>query len=79
VTHVDCSRHRAETVLVSEISSAEFRVSSFCTSGGCVEVALSGDVVAVRDRKDPGRLAQVYSATEWREFIAGVKNGEFDL
>jgi hypothetical protein len=57
-----------------------FRVSSFCTSGGCVEVALLPDgQVAVRDSKDLGRPTHVYSSAEWREFIAGVKNGEFDF
>jgi len=36
-------------------------------------------MVAVRDSKNPAHPVQVYSATEWREFIAGVKNGEFDF
>jgi hypothetical protein len=59
--------------------AADFRSSSFCGTGGCVEVAALADGrVAVRDSKDRDRSMQVYSAAEWRAFVAGVKNGEFD-
>jgi ABC-type amino acid transport substrate-binding protein len=45
-----------------------------------VEVALLADGrVAVRDGKNPERDPQFYSAAEWQDFIAGVKNGEFDI
>jgi len=65
--------------LAGELGGAVFRTSSFCSSGGCVEVALlpTGEV-AVRDSKDPKLPVQLYSATEWRDFVAGAKNGEFD-
>jgi hypothetical protein len=53
--------------------------SSFCGGGSCVEVALLADGVALRDTKDRGKPAHVFTATEWRDFVAGVKNGEFDL
>jgi hypothetical protein len=59
----------------------EYKISSFCSAGGCVEVgrAPEGSVV-VRDSKDPERLTSlVFTAQEWRAFVAGVKNGEFDL
>lgn len=63
----------------AELVSEGFRVSSFCGGGGCVEVAvLDGGQVAVRDTKDP-RHTLVYTATEWRDFVLGVKNGEFDI
>ena len=59
---------------------ARFRISSFCQSGGCIEVALLEDGrVAVRDGKDPVGSTQHFSAAEWRAFVAGVKNGEFDF
>jgi hypothetical protein len=62
-----------------ELSDAVFRTSSFCSSGGCVEVALlPAGGVAVRDSKDSSPSVQLYSAAEWRDFVAGVKNGEFD-
>lgn len=56
-----------------------FRVSSFCNGGTCVEVApLADGHVAVRSGQ-LGRPTLVYSAGEWRDFVAGVKNGEFDF
>ena len=58
----------------------DFRISSFCSGGGCVEVgSLPGGSVAVRDAKDPERRSSlVFTADEWSAFVAGVKNGEFD-
>ncbi len=59
----------------------EYRISSFCSLGECVEVGQSPDgSVVVRDSKDPHRATSlVYSTAEWTAFVAGVKNGEFDL
>jgi hypothetical protein len=56
----------------------EFRISSFCSGGDCVEVGqVPHGVVTVRDTKDRGREL-VFSNEEWAAFVAGVKNGEFD-
>jgi hypothetical protein len=50
------------------------------TDKGCVETAfLSDGRVAVRDSKDRGGPALIYMPREWRAFIAGVKDGEFEL
>jgi uncharacterized protein DUF397 len=59
----------------------EFKVSSFCNLGGCVEVGQGPDgSVVVRDAKDPQRSTSlVFDRTEWAAFVAGVKAGEFDL
>ena len=56
-----------------------FKKSSFCSDGGCVEVAHlpSGDI-ALRDAKDPSLPAHVFNRAEWTAFVAGVRNGEFD-
>jgi Domain of unknown function (DUF397) len=63
-----------------EFDILKFRASRFCSSGGCVEVApLPDGRVAVRDSKDKAKPAQIYSADEWRDFVAGVKSGEFDF
>jgi uncharacterized protein DUF397 len=54
--------------------------SSRSASGACVEVAhLPGGGVAVRDSKDRGRAPHIYTRRQWAAFLAGVKNGEFDL
>lgn len=57
----------------------EYRVSSFCSFGDCVEVGqLPGGVISVRDTKDRS-TSLVFTADEWSAFVSGVKNGEFDL
>jgi hypothetical protein len=54
--------------------------SSRSASGACVEVAHPpGGGVAVRDSKDRGRAPHIYTRRQWAAFLAGVKNGEFDL
>jgi hypothetical protein len=59
-----------------------FRVSSFCTGGGCVEVGHSsiGDpVVVVRDAKDPLRTVSItFSNRAWNTFLTRARNGEYD-
>lgn len=45
----------------------------------CVEFRRVGDGVQVRDSKNPESGILDYTTGEWQAFIAGVKNGEFDL
>jgi uncharacterized protein DUF397 len=59
-----------------------WRKSTFsgANGGGCVEVAGDDGMIMVRDTKDHGRgPVHRYTADQWRGFIAGVRNGEFDL
>ena len=58
----------------------QFRISSFCDGGGCVEVGHRPDgSVIVRDSKDTARsTALAFTADEWVAFVRGVKAGEFD-
>ncbi|WP_442939439.1 DUF397 domain-containing protein [Nonomuraea sp. SYSU D8015] len=47
--------------------------------GNCVEVAkLSGGRRGVRDSKNPTGPALIFTPGEWKAFISGVKDGEFD-
>lgn len=59
-----------------------WRKSSFSGGNGgsgCIEVAvLPGGEVAVRDTKDRSRTPHRHSAPAWREFLAGVRAGEFE-
>ena len=51
---------------------------SFSTSN-CVEVAdLSDGGIGVRDSKDPAGPILRFTPGEWRAFVGGVHNGEFD-
>ena len=57
----------------------EFRVSSFCSFGNCVEVGRSPEgSVVVRDTKDRTQQPLTFTDEEWTAFVAGVKAGEFD-
>lgn len=56
-----------------------FTSSRTSASRECVEVAfLEGGMVGVRDSKNRSRPALVFTPGEWRAFIGGAKDGEFD-
>jgi hypothetical protein len=59
--------------------SLSWRKSTASGADGCVEVAPFVDgIVAIRDSKDPNGASLAYTPHEWRSFLAGVRNGEFD-
>jgi hypothetical protein len=62
-----------------DLSSAEFRKSTFSGPNGCVEVAFLEDGVAVRDAKRRDGAVLEFSHSEWAAFLRGVAAGEFDL
>jgi hypothetical protein len=67
---------------MERIDDLRWRKSSFSGNGGasCVEVADHDGMILVRDTKDHGRgPVHRYTPDWWRAFVAGVRNGEFDL
>lgn len=73
------STHSGDTGNCVEVGV--FKKSTHSGSGGsCVEALRleDGDVV-VRDSKNPEGGVLRYTPAEWVAFIAGVKDGEFDL
>ncbi|WP_082802089.1 DUF397 domain-containing protein [Herbidospora cretacea] len=63
-----------------DINGAVWKKSSWSANGNCVEVAQLGtDRVGVRDSKDVQGSPLVFTSEEWRAFVGGVKDGEFDL
>jgi hypothetical protein len=68
---------------MERVDDLRWRKASFSGNGGasCVEVGQARDgMILVRDTKNHG-LGPVhqYTPKKWRAFIAGVRNGEFDL
>jgi hypothetical protein len=62
-----------------DLSTAQWRKSTYTTVNECVEVAFVDGVVAVRDSKDPAGPALVFTPGEWRAFTRGTQEGQFDL
>ncbi|GIH69885.1 MULTISPECIES: DUF397 domain-containing protein [Sphaerimonospora] len=64
-----------------DLTGAQWRKSSRSGSNGgqCVEVAANlPGVVAVRDSKNPDGPKLLFTPGEWRAFINGIKDGQFD-
>jgi hypothetical protein len=64
--------------LRSDLGDAQWRTSSFSAGGNCVTVAEYGELIAVRDSKDPEGGTLFFTRSEMATFVAGVKAGEFD-
>jgi hypothetical protein len=60
-------------------SAMKYAKSSYSGGNGCVEVALLADGVFLRDSKNVDKEPHHFTPYEWRAFVAGVRNGEFDL
>ena len=53
-------------------------ISRTCEGGQCIMVARKGDGVVVGNTNNPDGPAGEFTADEWRQFVAGVKLGDFD-
>jgi Domain of unknown function (DUF397) len=55
-----------------------WRASSYSASADCVEIADLGDVVGVRDSKDPNGPVIELTRSEWCAFVDAIKRGDLD-
>ncbi|MEX5709935.1 DUF397 domain-containing protein [Parafrankia sp. FMc6] len=63
-----------------DLANAVWRKSSHsATQTNCVEISRVPDGVAVRDSKDPDGPVLLFTPGEWAAFLAGVRDGEFEL
>jgi Domain of unknown function (DUF397) len=46
---------------------------------GCVEVAFVDDLIGVRSSADPDGPVLIFTEAEWKAFVEGAKDGEFDM
>ncbi|MBM0227768.1 MULTISPECIES: DUF397 domain-containing protein [Micromonospora] len=68
--------------LAQQLADAPWRTSTRSQTSNCVEVAplrTGPAAVALRDSKDRGGPVLLFNRTGWLGFIAGAKNGQFDL
>ena len=63
---------------MSGAGDLEWYVSRTCDTGACVKVARKGDVVMIGNTNNPDGPFGEFTAEEWRQFLAGVKQGDFD-
>jgi hypothetical protein len=67
------------TLSDEEVASLSWVKASFSNhNGACIEIASTTDKIAMRDSKDPGGPILVYTPIEFRAFLEGARNGEFD-
>ncbi|WP_433387503.1 DUF397 domain-containing protein [Micromonospora sp. KLBMP9576] len=68
--------------VLAQLTHAPWRKSTRSQTSNCVEVAPLGTGptgVALRDSKDQGGAVLLFDRAGWLGFIAGAKNGQFDL
>jgi hypothetical protein len=62
-----------------ELSTARWRKSSRSTNvSNCVEVAVTGQAVAVRDSKHPTGGTLILTHRAWTEFTTALRNDQLD-
>jgi hypothetical protein len=66
--------------LFLEINGIVFKKSSHSVSGGgkCVGVSIQDDYIQVINTKKKDKVVE-FTKDEWKAFISGVKEGEFDI
>lgn len=70
------------TDLAQQLADAAWHKSTRSQTSNCVEVAAlrtGPAAVALRDSKDRGGPVLLFNRAGWLGFIAGAKNGQFDL
>ena len=48
-------------------------------TGNCAEIAIGVDEVRIRHSQDRSGATLSFTHAEWRAFLDGARNGEFDL
>jgi len=56
----------------------EWRKSRTCDGGACVVVSRQGDSILIANSGHMSGPFNVFTRAEWKEFIAGVRHGDFD-
>jgi hypothetical protein len=62
----------------STLGELDWRVALACNGGECIRVAPQGSEVVIGDSKNPNGPVLTYSRPEWRAFVDGIRQGDFD-
>lgn len=69
--------------MLSNKTVTDFQISSMCSDNGCgcgcVGVSFTGGEILVTNTTTNDAPVAKFTQDEWKAFIAGVKNGEFDI
>jgi Domain of unknown function (DUF397) len=64
----------------AELADVVWRKSTASqVNGDCVEVAFDDGTVRIRHSRDPLGAVLSFSHSEWRAFLSGARDGEFDI
>lgn len=63
----------------SQLCGLEWRSSSNCDGGTCVEVAALDVAVLIRDSAEPDKIPLAISHDVWRDFVSAVRACVFDV
>ena len=63
---------------MADLSRVRWQRSTHCANSSCVEVALLGSQVAVRDSKEQEGPVLIFTKAEWTAFLRGARDGEFN-
>jgi len=70
--------HTGDGLAAGDVTGRWIKSSYSGPTGNCVEVALLADGgVAVRNSRDTGGPALVFTGAEWEAFLRGAQAGEF--
>lgn len=63
---------------MSASANLDWRVSRTCDGGQCIGVARRGDFVLIGNASNPEAPVTEFTVSEWQQFLAGAKLGDFD-
>ena len=63
---------------MDQLNEPTWRRAMRCDSGACVEIGTLGESVLVRSSGDADGIYVTLSREAWREFVAWIKDGDFD-
>lgn len=66
-------------LLATDFPNVSWKKSSFSQgNSNCVQIARIDSSIIVGDTKDQQGVVLSFTQQEWKAFVAGVKNGEFE-